>query len=183
MPVQAQDHYSVLGVHPTATVAQIAAAFRAAIKACHPDLFPGDAVKEARAKALSAAKTVLLDEASRAAYDAARARKKSPPPPPPPPPRPAPTPRARSVAKRPKPPRLVVVAFGRTRSAGASWLKTVAQMHRQAVRASNPGRRLPRMVLAEWAPGADGSLVVRFAYTRDGQRVVMAPHVVRLAWV
>src|SRR5262245_39370101 len=66
------DYYTLLEIPPTATKEVIAAAFRRAIKACHPDRFPGDAEKEALAKALSRAKSVLLDEVARAKYDAAR---------------------------------------------------------------------------------------------------------------
>lgn len=59
--------YELLEVSPRARPEVIEAAYRALIKKYHPDKIGGD---EHRAKALNAAKGVLLDEEKRAEYDA-----------------------------------------------------------------------------------------------------------------
>jgi DnaJ-like protein len=63
----AQTHYEVLGVAPSATTAQVRAAYRSAARDHHPDA-GGD---PDRMRALNAAWRVLSDPARRAAYDRA----------------------------------------------------------------------------------------------------------------
>lgn len=72
---QPSTHYDTLGVSERATAAAIRAAYTARIKRCHPDRFyNADAATLADAKhqaqRLNEAKEVLLNEGSRAAYDA-----------------------------------------------------------------------------------------------------------------
>lgn len=68
------DHYSVLGVAPDATEAEVRDAFRALAKRCHPDRMGGSSRRaEAAIRALNAARHTLADPARRAAYDSARA--------------------------------------------------------------------------------------------------------------
>lgn len=64
-----QDHYDVLGVSAQATPRQIARAYRALVRALHPDTAtePGDTV--ARFTAVTTAYAVLRDPVRRAAYD------------------------------------------------------------------------------------------------------------------
>ena len=64
-----RDYYEVLGVEKTASDADIKSAFRKKAKTCHPDLHPGDAVKEAEFKELNEAYEVLSDPEKRAKYD------------------------------------------------------------------------------------------------------------------
>ena len=63
------DPYETLGLQKTATADEIRKAFRAAAKASHPDLHPGDSVAEARFKAVNAANELLSDPDKRAQYD------------------------------------------------------------------------------------------------------------------
>jgi len=70
-------HYEELGVPPTATVAEIRAAYVALAREHHPDRTSGQAAGERAASAarmarVNAAWTVLSDPARRAAYDAHR---------------------------------------------------------------------------------------------------------------
>jgi curved DNA-binding protein CbpA len=201
------DWYAVLGVAPTATRDEIGTAFRRGMKACHPDLFPGDVEKGARARALSGAKSVLGDEKRRAAYDAFRARPKPPPKAarpdpepraksePPPKAKPAPKPAAAKAPRkkkapkisarppRPKPSsRLAVEYLGLRRYAGRSWQQAVTRMHRQATQALNPGKRLPTMRLVEIVVKQPGLVELRFAYGKGRRRTVMGPHVAKLYW-
>ncbi|HEV3169519.1 MAG TPA: J domain-containing protein [Actinocrinis sp.] len=76
------DHYATLGLPTTATLGQIAHAYRALVRTLHPDTAaaPGDTL--ARFTAVTTAYQVLHDPARRAAYDRTR---HTPPPAPPPP--------------------------------------------------------------------------------------------------
>jgi DnaJ-class molecular chaperone len=65
-----KDPYSVLGVAKTASVDEIRKAYRRLAKQNHPDLHPGDKDAEARFKEISAAHSLLSDEAQRKRYDA-----------------------------------------------------------------------------------------------------------------
>jgi molecular chaperone DnaJ len=62
--------YAALGVAPDATFEEIRRAYRAAIRAVHPDVAPG---REAEAKRLTAAYAVLADPDRRAEHDRSRA--------------------------------------------------------------------------------------------------------------
>lgn len=64
-----KDQYAVLGVDRTASAAELKRAYHALLKTCHPDLFPGDAQMEARAKEVNEAYAILSDDQKRAAYD------------------------------------------------------------------------------------------------------------------
>lgn len=68
------DHYTVLGITPTATPDDIRKAYRQAARASHPDLHPGDATAAARFRRVQQAYEVLGDPARRAAYDAPMVR-------------------------------------------------------------------------------------------------------------
>jgi hypothetical protein len=92
------DLYAHLGVAPSATVDEIAAAFRARAKELHPDRHPGDAATAERFKVLTHAYGVLTDPARRSAYDRRRTT-------------PAPTPAATARGTTHQP------VFGTTRSA------------------------------------------------------------------
>jgi hypothetical protein len=79
------DALAVLGLQPGATIADIRGAHKARMKACHPDLFPGDLAKAREAKAMNAARD-LLERMSRDGSLAdfslmAEARRRSAPPP------------------------------------------------------------------------------------------------------
>src|ERR671933_1814194 len=68
----ATDYYSLLGVAANASAEEIQAAYRRLAKAYHPDLNAGSSVAAARMARLNVAKSVLLDPATRAAYDQLR---------------------------------------------------------------------------------------------------------------
>src|ERR1700674_3726989 len=60
--------YDVLGVAPDADEQTIANAFRAAAKACHPDLNPEDRAAERQFKQISVARDALKNPEWRALY-------------------------------------------------------------------------------------------------------------------
>lgn len=69
-----RDHYSVLGVPPTASARQIRDAYRALARAHHPDLNPDDPEAERMFKRISRAWEVLRDPKTRRAYDERHSR-------------------------------------------------------------------------------------------------------------
>lgn len=64
-----KDLYGALNIQRNATDDEIKKAFRKEAMKCHPDRFPGDAVKEARFKDINEAHQILSDAHKRAAYD------------------------------------------------------------------------------------------------------------------
>jgi curved DNA-binding protein CbpA len=66
------DYYALLGISPRAAPAEIQAAYRQLAKVCHPDLHADAAQAVDRMARLNAAKAILLDPSTRAAYDASR---------------------------------------------------------------------------------------------------------------
>jgi len=64
------DLYQALGVHPTATLEQIKAAFRRQALRCHPDKNGGSAEAAERFKLVNEAYATLSDPGRRALYDA-----------------------------------------------------------------------------------------------------------------
>jgi curved DNA-binding protein CbpA len=71
---QRVDYYRLMGVKPDATPEQIHAAYRRLARAYHPDIHPRSSAAVARMARLNVAKTILLDGATRAAYDLSRER-------------------------------------------------------------------------------------------------------------
>lgn len=71
--MSAPDHYAVLGLPSSATLADIKKAFRVQASAWHPDRNP-DPQAPARFRAVQSAYEVLSDEAQRQAYDDNRRR-------------------------------------------------------------------------------------------------------------
>jgi molecular chaperone DnaJ len=67
-----QDLYEVLGVSPTATAAEIKAAYRKLARKHHPDVNPEDKKSEERFKEINQAYNVLGDPKKRARYDQLR---------------------------------------------------------------------------------------------------------------
>lgn len=65
----AADHYAALGVPPHASSQEVRAAYRRVMRECHPDVRPGDAAAEERARRANQAWQVLKDGERRAAYD------------------------------------------------------------------------------------------------------------------
>lgn len=63
------DHYRLLGVPPTAEVADIRAAYLRLMRSCHPDLRPGDPAAAETARQANLAWKVLREPQRRAAYD------------------------------------------------------------------------------------------------------------------
>jgi curved DNA-binding protein CbpA len=68
--------YDLLGVRPNANDATIRAAFRKAVKACHPDANAGDRTAEQRFMEITAAHAILRDPERRADYDRALERRR-----------------------------------------------------------------------------------------------------------
>jgi len=66
------DLYATLGVAPSASTTEIAAAFRAHAKESHPDRHGGDPARAEHFKELTNAYDVLIRPESRAAYDQQR---------------------------------------------------------------------------------------------------------------
>lgn len=66
------DHYATLGVPSTAPLPEIRAAYLRAMRACHPDLRPGDLAAGEAARRANLAWQVLGDPQRRAAYDRQR---------------------------------------------------------------------------------------------------------------
>ena len=64
-----KDYYKILEVSEKATQDEIKKSFRAKSKENHPDLHPGDLVKEAKFKDIAEANSILSDKAKRAKYD------------------------------------------------------------------------------------------------------------------
>jgi hypothetical protein len=67
------DYYAELGVQPDATSAEIAATYRALVKALHPDTRPTDPAAADRFKRVTMAYRVLADVERRRDYDERRA--------------------------------------------------------------------------------------------------------------
>ena len=73
-----RDLYATLGVAPSASSAEIAAAFRAHAKESHPDRHGGDPTAADHFKALTNAYAVLIRPEARAAYDRRRTANATP---------------------------------------------------------------------------------------------------------
>src|SRR5690606_23309194 len=75
------DHYAVLGVGPTASADELAAAYRRQLRRLHPDTHAGDAGPESeRVRALQevlSAYAVLGDPVRRARYDRDRSARRA----------------------------------------------------------------------------------------------------------
>eukprot|EP00968_Pinguiococcus_pyrenoidosus_P012105 scaffold1023_cov313-Pinguiococcus_pyrenoidosus.AAC.35 len=72
--MEAPDHYAVLGVPSSADESTIRRAYRKAALKWHPDKNPDNPAAEAKFEAISQAKEVLVDAASRREYDEKRAK-------------------------------------------------------------------------------------------------------------
>jgi hypothetical protein len=70
------DYYKLLGVEPDAPAEAIQVAYRRLAKAFHPDLNAGSKAAAERMARLNVAKSVLLDNQTRAIYDHARASRR-----------------------------------------------------------------------------------------------------------
>src|SRR5690606_38849922 len=66
------DHYHVLGVAPTAELAELPRAYRQAVHHHHADRRPDDAAASERMRAIVTARDVLCDPERRARFDLAR---------------------------------------------------------------------------------------------------------------
>ncbi|GBC93880.1 Chaperone protein DnaJ [bacterium HR15] len=67
-----KDYYAILGVSPSASPQEIESAYRKIVLENHPDLYPGDKVKEERLKLANEAYAILKDPEKRAQYDQKR---------------------------------------------------------------------------------------------------------------
>ncbi|MFD0370045.1 J domain-containing protein [Streptomyces sp. NPDC127114] len=66
------DHYAVLGVEPTASLEEITSAYRALLRALHPDAHPGRPVNTERLESVIAAYATLRDSRRRTEHDERR---------------------------------------------------------------------------------------------------------------
>ncbi|GGT26385.1 hypothetical protein GCM10010271_32610 [Streptomyces kurssanovii] len=73
-PPLSRDHYTVLGVEPSATSRQITTAYRRQVRALHPDSGPHGAARLDELAAVVAAYATLRDPELRQRYDAERNR-------------------------------------------------------------------------------------------------------------
>ncbi len=70
---EARDYYSILGVHPTADIIVIRAAYRALAQKYHPDTWRGEkSESDARMRELNEASETLSNNEKRKRYDAQR---------------------------------------------------------------------------------------------------------------
>ncbi|MEU2231474.1 J domain-containing protein [Streptomyces vietnamensis] len=67
------DYYAVLGVDPTASVKQITSAYRALVRALHPDAHPERRAQTQKLDEVMTAYATLRDARKRAEYDRHRA--------------------------------------------------------------------------------------------------------------
>lgn len=77
-PKAGLDYYAELGVRPDATSSEIAATYRALVKALHPDARPTDPAAADRIKRVTVAYRVLADDDRRRDYDERRLRDTQP---------------------------------------------------------------------------------------------------------
>ena len=72
--IEDRDYYAVLGAEPSATVAELRAAFREAVLRHHPDRSPANSMATRRTAILNRAWTELRDPVRRLHYDRALER-------------------------------------------------------------------------------------------------------------
>jgi curved DNA-binding protein CbpA len=178
------DHYAALGVSVTASALEISSAFKRGMRECHPDLHPGDVLKEAHAKELTAAKAVLLDPLQRQAYDLKRSAPVSAPEARAPRPKrrkasvPKPFAARKAPPRPPKKQRTIIEIWGRTWTTSMAWQSAVKRIYREATSAANPGRTV-RIVFVQCIRQGPHDFVFRFAYIRGQRRVPLRPVSVR----
>jgi curved DNA-binding protein CbpA len=76
-PYPSRDHYTVLGVEPSATPRQITTAYRRQVRALHPDSSPDGATRLEELAAVVAAYAILRDPELRQRYDDDRHRERA----------------------------------------------------------------------------------------------------------